>query len=431
MEDIAIYILPVLILMSGFFSGAEIALFSLSGAKMRSLLDSEEKNITLLKKVKSDPQKLLITILIANNFINIGASSLATVVAIDKFGNAGAGIATGVMTFLILFFGEIIPKTIGQKYTERMSLTIAPFMWVIILILLPFVWVMNMLTQVFQKLFRIDAELGGVSEEEVKAMVDMGHEEGTVEHDEKEMIQNVFLLNDITAEDVMTPEEYFVSFNTNVTIREVLPVIQESGYSRFPILNTGGEVEGVLYIKDVFALLAKQAGPEAQSDIYEMEIEELMKPALFVPETTIVDGLLKDMQSKRQHIAIVVDEHGAVRGLVTLEDLLEEIVGEIIDETDIDEKHIQRISKSTIMIDPRIAVGKVNTFFNSVLSAPPQKTIGWLVLKEFGRIPDKGDEVDVEGYKFIVEEADDRRMKRLQMVKTAAVKAKEKKMFEG
>ncbi len=426
MSDAIIYILILLILLSGFFSGAEIALFSLSTAKIRALLEQDEKNAKLLERVKENPQRLLITILIANNFINIGASSLATVIAIEKFGSAGAGIATGVMTFLILFFGEIIPKTMAQKYAEILSLRISPIMRFFMLALSPLVWIMNLLTLGVQKITKTDGLEAVVSEEEVIAMIDIGHEEGSLEHDEKEMIEKVFMLNDITAEDVMTPDEYMVFFNTDTKLREALPVIEESGYSRFPVRTASGdEITGVLYIKDVFALLVEQAKPGESADLFETAVSELIKPPFFVPETMRVDDLMQEFQKLRKHIAIVVDEHGKTRGLVTLEDLLEEIVGEIIDETDIDDKMIRRIDKNSIMIDPRIAIGKVNNFFNSKLQGPEHKTIGWLTLKQFGRIPVKGDDITIDGYRFIVDEADDRRVKRLLMIKTAEARAAE------
>ncbi|MFC1598132.1 hemolysin family protein [Patescibacteria group bacterium] len=425
--DSIIYILVILILLSGFFSGAEIALFSLSQAKVRSLLEQDRKNAKLLERIKNEPQKLLITILICNNLVNIGASSLATVVAIERFGSIGAGIATGIMTFLILFFGEIIPKSIAQRSSTKLSLYIAPVMRAVMFVLTPLVWAINGLTSGFQKLVRMPETTTGISEEEVRAMVNLGHEAGKFEADEKEMIERVFLLNDITAEDVMTPEEYFVFFETNDTMGAVLPVIEESGYSRFPVLHPNSkEVEGVVYLKDIFTLFASDEMGKVCSNyegILSTKVSAIIKKPEFIPETMPVDDLLKDFQKKHIHIAIVVDEHGTTRGLVTLEDLLEEIVGEIIDETDVDDTMIQRIDKNSVLVDSRVSIGQVNTFFNSRLEGARQKSVGWLVLKKFGRIPDKGDAVTIGNYKFIIEEADERKIKRLLIVKKAKARA--------
>jgi CBS domain containing-hemolysin-like protein len=294
---------------------------------------------------------------------------------------------------------------------------------------------MNVLVTAFQKVTRIPEATFGVTEDEVRAMVTMGHESGSFEKDEKEMIERVFLLNDITAEDVMTPSEYFVSFDLDTTLRDALPVIMESGYSRFPVEKSDSSaVEGIIYTKDVFAFLARHEmsldeatkGDGAGDSVLNTSVAELMKPPVFVPATARIDDLLKEFQKHRKHIAIVVDAHGSILGLATLEDLLEEIVGEIIDESDVDEATIRRVDKETIEIDPRITIGKVNTFFNSTLKGSRQKTVGWLVLKNFGRIPEKGDSVTVDDYKFIVEEADERRIKRLLMIKTAKARARER-----
>jgi len=416
--------------MSGFFSGAESALFSLPEAKVRSLLEQKRRRAKVLAKIKSKPQRLLITILIVNNLINIGASSLATVLAINRFGSAGAGIATGIMTFLILFFGEIVPKSIAQRYAVSIGLFIAPIMRVVMLVIMPLVWFLNALTIGFQKTFGIKDTPLTVSEDDVRAMVNLGHEEGQVESDEREMIENVFQLNDMTAEDIMTPEEFVVSFDSDTTMREAIPVIDQSGYSRFPVTNGNGDIDGVLYIKDVFRYVADHdvmTRSPHHKEILDMPVSKMMKDALFVPETRRLDKLLLDFQKKRMHIGIVVDEHGTARGLVTLEDLLEEIVGEIMDESDVDSDMIDRIDAQTTMLDPRVSISIVNGLVNMQLHGSKQKSIGWLVLKEFGHIPKKGDSVTIQGYKFIVDEADDRRIKRLKMIKTARAKSTRKK----
>jgi putative hemolysin len=405
--------------LSGFFSCAEMALFSLSDAKIRTFLEQNKKNAKVLAEIKKQPQKLLIAILISITFVNSGATAMATVFATKAFGSNGAGIAAGVMAFLILFFGEIAPKVVAQKYSSKIVLAIAPMLKVTMLVLTPIIFVMDNLTKVFLKVFGLQEVRLGVSEDEVKALLTLGHEEGAVESGEREMIERVFLLNDITAEDVMTPEEYMVGFDADTALQKSLPLMEDTGYSRYPIFHPEtGQVEGIVYIKDIFAILAHQPSTEE----LQKRIDGTMKPASFVPGTMHIDDLLKFFQKKHQHIAIVVDEYGTVLGLVTLEDLLEEIVGEIIDETDVDSDLIQRIDKNSIMIDPRITIGRVNTFFNSNLKGSRHKTMGWLLLREFGRIPEKGDSIVVNGYKCIVEDADERKMKRVMMIKTPSVR---------
>lgn len=428
MDDPALLLLVLLILLSGFFSGAEIALFSLSKARKRSLIESGKKNSKTLERITAHPDKLLVAILIGNNLVNIGSSALATVVAIEAFGSAGAGIATGAMTFLILFFGEIIPKSFAQRNAAKLSLRIAPIMRGIMIVLWPFVWIMEWLTTGFQKLVGVQKLPSRISEEEVKAMVELGHEDGTLEGDEKEMIQKVFLLNDITAEDVMTPTEYIVGFPATMTLREAVPIMHESGYSRFPVYSSKeGDIGGVIYLKDVFVAVSQEyaiGNNTSLEEVMSTRVDDLAKPAVYVPETMHVDDLMKDFQKRHVHIAIVVNEHGAVQGLVTLEDLLEEVVGEIVDETDVDDALIQRIDKNTIIVNPRVTIGKVNAFFNSDFEATRQKTIGWLVLKHFGSIPASGDKVTINDYECIIEEAEEHRIKRLKIVRTAKARAR-------
>ncbi len=414
-----LFLFLLLLGLSGFFSCAEMALFSLSDAKVRTFVEQNKKNGKVLAEIKERPQQLLIALLIVITFVNAGATAMATVVGTEIFGSNGAGIAAGVMAFLILFFGDIIPKVIAQKYASSIVLAIAPLLKFTVFILTPIVFVMDLLTKVFLRLFGLEEVRFGVSEEEVKALLTLGHEGGAVESGEREMIERVFLLNDITAEDVMTPEEYMVGFDADTPLLKALPLMEDTGYSRYPVFHPEtGQVEGIVYIKDVFAILAHQ--PSAEE--LQKRIDKLMKSASFVPGTMHIDDLLKFFQKKHQHIAIVVDEYGTVLGLVTLEDLLEEIVGEIIDETDVDSDLIQRVDKNSIIVDPRITIGKVNTFFNSNLKGSRHKTIGWLLLREFGRIPEKGDSVVVNGYKCIVEDADERKMKRVMMIKTPSVR---------
>lgn len=416
--------LAILICFSAFFSASEIALFTLGSGKIRSLVERRMKNAHRVQALKSDPQRLLITILIGNNLANISASAMATALAIRAFGSYGVGIATGIMTFLILFFGEIVPKSFAQKHAEAFALRTAPVMQFIMVLFRPIIFILNTLTLGFQKLVGMHDGLRLVSEEEVRALVQQGHEEGTLERDEREMIEKVFLLNDIKVEDVMTPEEYVVGFDTGTRLREVLGVIKDSGYSRFPIyLKYDGSIEGILYTKDVFAgvIRAREAG---NTTFLDTSVEDLAKSAMFIPENIHVDRLLHEFQRVRKHIAIVVDEHGTVRGIVTLEDVLEEIVGEIDDETDAHDRMLERLDEQTLLVDPRVRIGNMNTTMNIAFPGSPQKTIGWLVLKHFGRIPQKGDSIDIHGYKVIIDDAEEHRIKRLRVVTTAVARRK-------
>lgn len=417
-----LFFLAFLIFLSGIFSAAEIALFIMNPSKVRALVEQKKRHSRILAHIKTRPQHLLIAILISSNLVNIGASALATVIAVDRFGSYGVGIATGGMTFLILFFGDIIPKSYAQKYAENVALRVAPLMRVVMIVLSPVIILMNTLTTGLHRMFGIKDGIRTVSEEEVRALVRQGHEEGTVEGDEREMIEKVFLLNDMKVEDVMTPEEYVVGFDTGTTLRTALSVIVDSGYSRFPVyLKYDGSVEGILYTKDVFAALIR-AQEQGNTTFLDTPVEELAKSVMFVPESMAVDKLLHDLQKARKHIAIVVDEHGTVRGLVTLEDVLEEIVGEIDDETDAQERMIERVDAQTVLVDPRVRIGHINTLMDVAFPGSAQKTIGWLVLKHFGRIPEKGDSIDIHGSQVIIEDAEEHRIKSLRIITTIVEK---------
>ncbi|MFH0818459.1 MAG: hemolysin family protein [Patescibacteria group bacterium] len=406
-----ILFLILLIFLSGFFSSAEIALFSLNVAKVRNLVDKKKKNAKKLEYLKNNAGKVLITILIGNNLVNIGAASLATVVAINALGSVGAGVATGIMTLLILIFGEILPKSLAQKNPAQLSLFMTPVLLILFYLLYPASYFLS-------KLSRAIYELAGgqedkpAHEEEVKALVELGEEQGTVERDEKEMIKNIFLLNDIKAEDIMTVRSEMISFESNQILGDVLNVINQTGHSRFPVyFGSEDNVKGILFAKDVLEYLSFSC------ERRDIKIKELMKPALYIPEQKPLDSLLREFQKKHIHIAAVVDEHGDVTGIVTLEDLLEEIVGEISDETDVDENTIQRLDKKTIIADASTAVGHINRFFNVHLSDDEYESIAHIILEQTGRFPQKNDELTINKVRIIIEEAEDRRIKRVKLIK--------------
>lgn len=397
--------LIILILLSGFFSGAEIALFSLSDAKVRNL---GSKKLTYLKKNSS---KLLVTILIGNNLVNIAAASLATVLAIEAMDSYGAGIATGVMTLLILVFGEIIPKSIAQEHPQGTAKKLVPFLYVLFFILWPFSYLLAQLSKLANNIVGDKHKEEKASEDEVKALVDIGKEEGSVETDEREMIHNIFSLNDITAADVMTVRSDVVAFDIKQDLDEILKIINQTGFSRFPAYQGSlDHIEGTVYVKDILEKLSNGS----KQDI---NIKDLVKPAIFIPEQKQLDDLLREFQKKRMHLGVVVNEHGEITGVVTLEDLIEEIVGEISDETDIDDKTIQRIDKKTIIVDANTEIGYINSFFNVDISEDDHKSIASIILEELGEVPQKNDELTINKIKIIIEEAEEKRIKRVKLIK--------------
>ena len=302
-------LLIVLIILSAFFSGLELALFSVSEAKLRTLAEEPGrvgKQAKLVQKLKHNPEKLLVTILIGNNVVNIASASIATALALELFGDGGIALATGGMTIMVLIFGEIIPKSIAQRNASTIARWTAPLTVGLVYILTPISFLLEQLARLANALAGGSKDGYGVSEEEVKAMVYMGSEQGTVEADEREMIENIFTLNDVSAEDVMTHASDMVTINVSMQMRDVLNIVVETGFSRFPVYAGNiDNLEGILYTKDLMTALVRQA-----DGVDTLKLRDLIKPAVFIPEQKSLDDLLHTFQTERKHIAIVVNEFG-------------------------------------------------------------------------------------------------------------------------
>lgn len=408
--------LIALIFLSAFFSGLELALFSISEAKLRSLAEEEGKigkQAKLVMRVKTNPEKLLVTILIGNNVVNIASASIATALALKLFGNSGIALATGAMTIVVLIFGEIIPKSIAQRKADTIARWTAPITLFLLYVLTPVSFLLEQLARLANSIAGGDKDAYGVSEEEVKAMVHMGSEQGTVEDDEREMIENIFTLNDVSAEGAMTHTNDMVTINASIDVKDVLHIVVETGFSRFPVYSGNVDnIEGILYTKDMMTAVVR-----AGSDLEGLKLRDLIKPAVFVPEQKALDKLLHTFQTERKHIAIVVNEFGETRGLITLEDILEEIVGDITDEQDEESSAIKRINAKTIIVDADVAVGEIEKALDVELHEDDHKTIAWLILNNLGDLPTKGDELTVHNVKIIIEEAEESKIKRVKLIK--------------
>jgi len=324
-------LLFVLLLLSGFFSGSETALIGIGKIRARALLKRGVKGAETVDKLVNEPEAVLTTVLIWNNIVNIAAAAVATSISIDLFGpKYGVVIAIVVMSFLILTFAEIMPKTIAVHQAERFSIIISKPMAVLASVFLPLINFFSLITGAFEKLLGMKLHRKRlITEEEVATMLDIGEEEGAIEEDEKEMMMGVLKLDETVVKHVMTPKEDIVCLEVNQTPDSAVELIKRSGYSRIPVFeSTKDNIVGILYAKD---LLIKANNAKEGS----VSLKELMKTPHFVPETKRVDDLLDEFQRGKFHIAIVVDKEGRTTGLVSLEDLLEEIVGSIYDEYDV------------------------------------------------------------------------------------------------
>ena len=397
-------ILFFLILLSAFFSCSETALFSLSPVKVRMMIEQKKKGSGILYKLKRNPRKLIVTVLLGNNIVNIAASALATMISTELFGSQGVGIAIGVMTLLILVFGEIIPKSMAVAKAEKISLIIAKPILFIMYLLWPFVWILERTAKM------IGSTQALVSEEEIKTMAMMGLESGVIEKEEEKIIKRAVEFADISTEDVMTPRIDMFSLSGDLKINEALTDIIASPFSRIPIyIEDKDNITGILYAKDVLKYIAEKNK--------NVKLAELAKKPFIIPEKMSINKLFKEFQYKHIHIAIAVNEHGEVVGLVTMEDLLEELVGEIIDESDLNKELIMRIDKKTILVDGDTEIDDINDFFNVKLPGKMTDTISAVILEKIEKIPQKGEKIKINNLTLTVEAATPREIKKVKIEK--------------
>ena len=403
MNDI-LYLI-ILLVLSGLFSGSETALVSLTLARAEALMGEGRRGAHALVRLKRDPSRMLITILIGNNVVNIAASALATVIATEWFGAVGPGIAVGVLTVLILIFGEITPKSLATRYAERISLFISPLMFGLMRLLTPAVWLFSKLTTGVQRMTGSAAD-PIVTENELISLAEHGEEEGTIEADEREMIERVFILNDLKAADVMTPWGDVYSLRASSTLKEVLSDVTNQPYSRVPLFDKyPTEINKILYMREVLEALAKN-----ESDV---QLREIADDPLFCPENQPIDELLTILRKSKQHLAVVVDEHGAMQGVVTLEDLVEELVGEIYDESDEMPHEITELEKGRIMVDGGAELRVVERYFGIELPGKPTDTVSLWLLGHTERIPSVEERFTIDGLEATVQGASRSRIEQI------------------
>ena len=395
-----ILLLFVLLMFSAFFSSAETALFSISQTRARHMAKESIRSHQLIKRMKDDPHKLLTTILIGNNVVNVAASAIATSVTIDLFSNYAVGLATGVMTLMILVFGEVIPKSFATRNNILIAkLTIFPIYWLSILFF-PIILFLNFIPRLTGKMSKTPS----ATEEELITFVEVVEEQGEIKEEEREMIHNVFELDDTSASEIMTPRADM--FVVDVSAPLDLKAIAESGFTRIPVID--GDIDhvvGILNIKDIFMHQAISETP--------VDVQTIMRPPYFVPENKKLDRLLHQFKSRKNHLAIIVDEHGGVSGLITLEDALEELVGEIRDETDKEEPHIIAKKPKEWVVLGKSDIEEVNEKIGMYIPESKEyDTFSGFILDRIGRIPEEDESFTVDGFKVVVVEMDGNRIKR-------------------
>ncbi len=409
--DAEIIILIILIILSGTFSGIETAIFSLSDIKVRNLVKQGKKGAKRLKELKENPHRLLITILVGNNVVNVGASALATVIVSNALGPTAVGIslgiATGIMTFILLVFGEITPKAFAHQNAEKISLMVAKPIVILTRILSPVIWFLEKITGFIIKIMGGVPEKGLITVDELRTTISVGAEEGIIKKDEEEMIHKVFDFGSTSVEEIMIPRTDMFCLEADTKIKDVLKVMPGNRYTRIPVYKERRDnIIGILYVKDLINYIGKKG---------DNPIEEIIRPVYFVPETKNLSLLLKDFRKKRIHIAIAVDESGGVEGLVTLEDILEEIVGEIYDETDAKETHIKPATNESFEIEGKTEIDEVNRILKLDIREEHFNTIAGYIIHKLGRIPEKGEKIKLGRMKIAILGADDKKISKLRI----------------
>ncbi|MDI9241588.1 HlyC/CorC family transporter [Fusibacillus kribbianus] len=408
-DVIQIVSIVILLFLSAFFSSAETALLGISPLRIRTLVEEGNKRAVTLEKVVHNKSKMLSAILIGNNVVNLSSSSLITTFVIRKLGNAYVGAATGILTLLILIFGEISPKTMATLKAEAMALRFAGIISVLMKILTPVIFIVNLLARGFLRLMHVDpdAKTETITENELRTIVDVSHEEGVIESEERKMINNVVDFGDAQARDIMVPRINMVFASEDATYDELLEIYRECMFTRIPVYrDTTDNVIGIINMKDL--LFYRKETP--------FQVQNYLREAYFTYEFKKTSELFMEMRQNSVSIAIVLDEYGATAGLVTLEDLLEEIVGEIRDEYDEDElQSLQKIGDLEYRVEGSMKLDDINEALELTLSSEDYDSVGGLIIGELDHLPEAGESVVTQGIRFVVEAMDKNRIEWVRM----------------
>lgn len=406
-----IIILVALLSFSAFFSASETAMMSLSKIRLRHMVDEKVANASLVSKLLEKPSRLLASVLVANNLVNTAASSILTaLVAKYVAGGTGILIATVGMTILILIFGEITPKNIASNNSEGVALRLAKPLSLMVTIIAPIANFIMLVINGVLRLFgvKVNTAQPFITQDELKTMVTVSHEEGVLEGGEKKMIDNVFEFGDAQAKDAMTPRTDMVSIEDDYTYEQVVEAFRTDQFSRMPVYReTPDDIIGVLYVKDLLL-----GGVSKEN----FNLEEIMREPYYTYEFKRIGDLFEDMRNKQIPIAIVLDEYGGTAGIITMEDLVEEIVGDIADEYDIQETEIEVIKEDEYIVDGGTRIDLVNEMIGTRIESEDFDSIGGFILGELGGLPEVGEVIEVDGVTFKVEEVDKNRIEELRIL---------------
>lgn len=406
-DTLQLAILLLLLIMSGFFSSAETAFTTVNHIRIRSLAEQGNKKAKIVEKIISDFPKMLSAVLIGNNIVNISASSLATVLTQRLLGNYAVSIATGLLTLLILLFGEIIPKTLATLSAEKLSLAYSRIIYFLMWLFTPIIFLVNKISFVILTLLHIDAtkKASVMTETELRTIVDVSHEEGIIENEERKMINNVFDFGDADAKDVMVPRIDMAMADVNSTYDDLITLFQQERFTRIPIYeNSTDNVIGIINMKDLLLYDKKN----------DFDVRHFLRKAFYTYESKKLSELMREMKKTSVNIIIVLDEYGVTVGLITIEDLLEEIVGDIRDEYDSDEEEeFKKISDDEYLIEGQMKIDDFNDRIGLNLMSENYDSMGGLIIENLDRIPATGDSVLLGNLRLTVQKLDRKRIDKI------------------
>ena len=397
--------------LSGYFSGLEVALVSIRRSKIEQMVKDKVRGASSLQKLKSNPSRMMSSVNLGNNLASIAATALATDISLKFFGDDGLAIAIGIMTFLILIFGEITPKTYCNANAAKVAIKNSRILLIFGYVFFPIVWIFEMITKGMIKLTGSSDMPPGLTEDEIKEVVEQGYKDKAIEKQESELVHGALNFDDIVIRTVMTPRTKMFKLNSKMMLFEALPEINKSGFSRIPVFaDNTDQIVGIVHVRDV---LKKLEGDEKV-----ISLEQIMREPVFVSQEKRVSDLLKEMQGRRTHMAIVLDEFGGVEGCVTLEDLLEEIVGEIQDETDTEKPSFQRDGQNAIVTDGDIEIDVINEIFKSDI--PPgddYSTLNGLLHEQLHDMPKEDDKIEIGSLRIIIEKVSKNKPEKIRIEK--------------
>ena len=409
--SIQIILLVILLAGSSFFSASETALMSLSKIKIRHMEEDGVKGAKLVGSLLENSNRLLTSILIGNNIVNIAATSISTSLFITLWGSQGVAAATALMTVLVLVFGEITPKTISASTPEKVSLIVAKPIKIFMIILKPVVAIFNVITKIIFKLLGVDDHgvRPFITEEELKTMVNVSHEEGLLEIEEREIINNVFEFGDMQAKEAMVQRLDIVAIDMEDSYEEIIELFKTEKLSRMPVYEeTIDDIIGILNIKDIIFL--------TDEEVDNFDIKKYIRDPFFTYEFKKITQLLEEMKKDKSQMAVVVDEYGGTAGLITIEDLVEVIVGDIEDEYDEEEDEIQVISPKEFLIDGSTKISDVNEVLNINLESEEFDSIGGYIIGYIKHIPEENEVIEVGRVKFNIESVDKNRIRKIRIM---------------